>query len=372
MKQAFYLFFVCLVVSCGQSGKQITSSEAFISDSIRYATGFTVERYDNYISVEVIDPWDTTKLLQRYLLVDRDSKLPENLPKGTVVKIPLKDIVVYTSVHASIIDQLGEVDKIVGVCEPQYMDSPAIKEGLRTGRIIDLGMATAPNVEKMIDIGTQYIVASPFQNSNYGQAEKLGIPIIEAADYMESLPLGRAEWGRFYGLLFKKETLADSIFRETEERYQSLKELAATVTHRPTVMSEKRYGSFWYIPGNESYAAHFFKDSRADYIFKDISGAGSVPLAFETVFEQGIHADIWLIKYNFDEEMTYESLRQEYTPYENFDAFKKQNIYTCNTGKVPYYEEFPIHPDYLLKDLIKIFHPELLPDYSLRYYRKME
>jgi iron complex transport system substrate-binding protein len=373
MKQTLFICLIFLAAACSQPGKQVSAVKTNDGpDSIRYAKGFTVERFDDYIAVEVIDPWDTTRLLQRYLLTDRDRPTPAGLPKGTVVQTPLRNIAVYTSVHASIIEQLGEADQIAGVCEPQYMDSPVIREGLRTGRIADLGMATAPNVEKMIDMGVAYIIASPFQNSNYGQAEKIGIPIIEAADYMESLPLGRAEWGRFYGLLFRKEAMADSIFRDTEERYLALKALAQTAVNRPTVLSEKRYGSFWYVPGNDSYVAHFFEDAGADYLFKDVPGSGSAPLAFETVLDQASHAGVWLIKYNQADEMTYNSLRTEYTPYENFDAWKNRHIYTCNTGKTPYYEEFPIHPDYLLKDLIWVFHPELLPGYAPRYYRKME
>ncbi|MDR0429996.1 MAG: ABC transporter substrate-binding protein [Tannerellaceae bacterium] len=371
MRQSLFIYLFFLVAACSQPGKQVSSAQPADSDIIRYAKGFTVERYDTYIAVEVVDPWDTTQLLQRYLLVDRNQPLPSGLPKGTVVQIPLRNIAVYTSVHASIIAQLEEADKIIGVCEPQYIASDAVREGLVNGRIADLGMATAPNVEKMIDIGVECIIASPFQNSNYGQAEKLGIPIIEAADYMESLPLGRAEWGRFYGLLFQKETLADSIFGETEEQYLALKSLTEKITKRPAVLSEKRYGSFWYVPGNDSYVAHFFEDAGADYIFKDIPGTGSAPLSFETVLDRAIHADVWVMKYNQTDEMTYNSLRTEYTPYENFDAWKNRNIYTCNTGKVSYYEEFPVHPDYLLKDLIGIFHPHLLPDYSPRYYRKM-
>lgn len=144
-------------------------------------------------------------------MVDREQSVPGNLPKGTVVRTPIRNIVVYTSVHAAIIDQLNEADKVIGVCEPRYMDTPAIQEGLRAGRIADLGEATSPNIEKIIDIGAEIIIASPFQNAGYGPAEKLGIPIIEAADYMESLPLGRTEWIRFYGLLFGKSAMADSI-----------------------------------------------------------------------------------------------------------------------------------------------------------------
>lgn len=362
------LLLLCLTWSCHvrQSSPDVS---AVASDTIRYAKGFTVQRYDAYTSVEVRDPWDSTRILQRYLLVDRNQSIPEGLPAGTVVKVPVQKIVVYTSVHVSIIDQLQEADRIIGVCEPRYMDTPCIQEGLHTGRIVDLGEATSPNVEKMIDIGTEIVIASPFQNSSYGPVEKLGIPIIEGADYMEATPLGRAEWIRFYGLFLHKESRADSLFRQTESNYLALKEVAKNVKLRPTVLSEKKFGSSWHVPAGDSYMAHFFEDAGADYIFKDLPGTGSTPLAFETVLDKAIHSDIWLIKYHQTDDMTYKDLRSEYTAYENFDAFKNRRIYGCNTGKVPLYEEFPMHPDYLLKDLVWVFHPELLPDYTPRYYQ---
>ena len=371
MRLLILLGFAFWMVACTPSGKQTSSKEALSSDSIQYAQGFTVQRFDTYIMVEVRDPWDSTRLLQRYLLVDRTKSVPGGLPKGTIVKVPVKDIVIYTSVHAAIIDQLHETDKVIGVCEPRYMDTPAIQEGIQAGRIADLGEATSPNIEKMIEIGAELVIASPFQNSSYGPVEKIGIPIIEGADYMEAFPLGRTEWIRFYGLLFGKEEMADSIFKETEQAYLSLKDLTANIDNRPTVLSEKKFGSSWYVPSGDSYMAHLIEDAGADYMFKDLPGAGSTPLAFETVFDKAIHADIWLVKYNQSSEMTYNDLRSEYTPYENFDAFKKKGIYTCNTGAVPYYEEFPIHPEYLLKDLIWIFHPELVFGYSPRYFREM-
>ena len=371
MRLLILLGFAFWMVACTPSGKQTSSKEALSSDSIQYAQGFTVQRFDTYIMVEVRDPWDSTRLLQRYLLVDRTKSVPGGLPKGTIVKVPVKDYVIYTSVQAAIIDQLHETDKVIGVCEPRYMDTPAIQEGIQAGRIADLGEATSPNIEKMIEIGAELVIASPFQNSSYGPVEKIGIPIIEGADYMEAFPLGRTEWIRFYGLLFGKEEMADSIFKETEQAYLSLKDLTANIDNRPTVLSEKKFGSSWYVPSGDSYMAHLIEDAGADYMFKDLPGAGSTPLAFETVFDKAIHADIWLVKYNQSSEMTYNDLRSEYTPYENFDAFKKKRIYTCNTGAVPYYEEFPIHPEYLLKDLIWIFHPELVFGYSPRYFREM-
>ena len=269
MRLLILLGFAFWMVACTPSGKQTSSKEALSSDSIQYAQGFTVQRFDTYIMVEVRDPWDSTRLLQRYLLVDRTKSVPGGLPKGTIVKVPVKDIVIYTSVHAAIIDQLHETDKVIGVCEPRYMDTPAIQEGIQAGRIADLGEATSPNIEKMIELGAELVIASPFQNSSYGPVEKIGIPIIEGADYMEAFPLGRTEWIRFYGLLFGKEEMADSIFKETEQSYLSLKDLTANIDNRPTVLSEKKFGSSWYVPSGDSYMAHLIEDAGADYMFKD-------------------------------------------------------------------------------------------------------
>ncbi|MEF9986067.1 MAG: ABC transporter substrate-binding protein [Bacteroidales bacterium] len=341
-------------------------------DSVYYATGYSVRHFANYTQVDVRDPWDTTRMLQRYLLVDKKlAELPTGMPLGTVIRIPIDKVVVYTSVHASIIEQLGEIERVIGVCEPRYMDSKIIQQRLITGLIADLGEATSPNIEKIMDIGANVIITSPFKDSGYGPAEKLGLPIIEAADYMEQHPLGRVEWIRFYGMLFGKEHIADSIFRETEKEYNALKELVAKVTKRPTVLSEKKYGGQWFVPGGNSYMATIYNDAGANYVFKDVIGGGSIPMSFETVLDKAINADVWLVKYNLPSTLTYKGLRSEYTPYENFDAFKNKHIFGCNTGVIPYYEEIPMHPQWLLKDFVYIFHPSLLPKYEPRYFSKI-
>ncbi len=372
MRHILSIIVICCLLGSCQVRRQTSDDTPLAADSICYARGLSIRHFEGYTAVEVTDPWDSTQLLQRYILVERNQPIPTDLPVGTVVRVPIRNVAVYTAVHAGIIDLLGETDKIVGVCEPRYMDTPSILEGVRAGKIADLGEATSPNVEKMLEAGTEVVIVSPFEHTNYGTVEKLGIPIIEGADYMEPLPLGRTEWIRFYGLLFGKTAVADSIFAATEARYLALKELAADVTTRPSVFSEKRFGATWYISGGDSYIAHLFRDAGASYLYADLPGSASHPYPFEKVFEKTIHADYWLIKYNLAEDMTRNDLRAEYLPYENFDAFKKGQVFGCNTGNVPYYEEFPLYPDYLLKDLVWIFHPELLPDYIPRYYHRME
>jgi iron complex transport system substrate-binding protein len=340
----------------------------YTKDSIRYAAGYQVTVHDGYTSVEVRDPWNEGKLLQRYLLVARDASLPTGMPEGTVVRVPLRKMVVYTSVHCAALDALGVTDDIAGVCESRYINVTAIKERIREGLITDVGEAASPGVEKMIEIGAEVVFASPFDHGSYGPVEKLGIPIIECADYMENDPLGRAEWIKFIGLLTGRSARADSLFRRTEANYLRIKALVGDVAYRPKLMTGMKYGSSWYVPSGGSFMARIYKDAGADCLFGYLSGAGSTPLSFETVLNKAIHADIWLVYYNREDEMTYGALQSEYSSYSRFDAFRDRHIYGCNTNYSLYYEEVPMHPDYLLAELIAIFHPQILPDHKFRYF----
>jgi iron complex transport system substrate-binding protein len=360
-----------LSVNSGSGKKDMPESSknaASLTDPVRYAVGYTVANQGGYTQVEVRDPWNEGKLLQRYLLVPRDESIPEGMPGGTLVRVPLRNIVVYTSVHSAVLDELGVADDIVGVCESRYIKVSAVNERIRKGLTKDLGEATAPNVEKMIEIGAEVVLASPFDHGGYGPVEKIGIPIIECADYMETDPLGRAEWIKFIGLLTGRNECADSLFRQTESNYLRIKTLVESVTYCPRLMTGKKYGSPWYVPSGESFMARMYKDAGADYLFGYLPGIGSTPMSFETVLDKAIHADIWLIQYNQEEEMTYDMLKSDYSSYSQFDAFRDRHIYGCNTNYSLYYEEMPIHPDSLLAELIAIFHPQLLPNHQFRYF----
>ena len=364
------VFSVAILCSSCQMSRDAATSSFLEEDSTYFAKGFKVRHYDHYITVEVKDPWklDSTAILQRYILVEREKPLPAKLPKGTIVKIPLKKVIVYTSVQCSIIEELGMIDEIAGVCETQYVDSKEIKKRVEKGLIADLGEASAPSIEKMINLEGEAIIASPFENCGYGAAEKIGIPIIEFADYMENSPLARTEWVRFYGLLFRQEKKADSIFKTTCDRYDSLKALTADVKYRPTLLAERKYGSSWFVPCGGSYMATIYKDAGADYIFADLPGSGSTPKSMESVLEKGINADFWLLKYNTKGDITYSQLKDESPAYAQFDAFKNKKIYACNTGEIPYYDIITLHPDRILENFLWIFHPGLLNGYRPEYF----
>ncbi len=367
------IIFCSLLSSC-LGNRAVSLSKPSSIDSIHYASGFTIARHDDFIEVNVRDPWDSTRLLQRYLLVDRTLEhTPQGMGAGTIVKIPVDNIVVYTSVHASIVELLGMQERIAGLCEVKYIESSELQQRISDGKIANLGESTAPNIERMIDIGSEVIISTPFKDCSYGPAEKLGIPIIEGADYMENHPLGRTEWIKFYGLLLGAEQRADSIFTTTCREYNALKKLTEGVTHKPTMIAERKYGSLWFVPSGDSYSGVIYADAGANYIFADRKiGGGSIPMSFESVLDHGIDADVWVIKYYNAKQMSYSDLKAEYAPYANFGAYKNRQIYACNSFSSTYYEDIPMHPHLILKDLIYIFHPNLLPDYTPKYFFRME
>ena len=377
MKTIQTIYLLCSIVllaSCGNGGSGSggnSLTETGTREENSYAKLFEITHYSNCKVISVINPWDTTRILQKYVLVEKDSPLPDNLPHGTIIRTPVENIIMYSTIHASIWEELGALENVAGICEPEYLTSQNAKQMLTEGKIQDCGMAASPNVEKIIEIDGQFIVASPFENGGYGQAEKLGIPIFESADYMENHPLGRVEWMKVVGLLSGREDVADSLFKSTENSYNSLKALAAGAVGKPRIMSERKYGSSWFIVGGASYIAQMYKDAGADYIFSDNPDTGSVPFAFETVFDKGADSDLWVFKYAAERPMTYADLEAEYSPYARFAPFRNRKIYICNTVGTPYYEYIAIHPDYILADYVKMFHPHLLPDYEPVCYLPM-
>ena len=363
---------VLLLSACG--GKNSTASGSAQGDTVplHYSSNLSLIDYEDYIVAQLRNPWDTAKILHTYVLVDKDQPLPQELPQGTLVRTPLSKAVIYSSVHCSLLKDFGALNSIGGVCDLKYIKLPEIEEGCRNGTIADVGDGMNPNIEKIIDLHPDAILLSPFENSGgYGRVEKLNVPIIECADYMETSSLGRAEWMRFYGLLFGKKTEADAMFAAVERNYKDLQELVKPISFAPSVMCDLKTSSTWYTPGGNSTIAKLYSDAGANYIFREDTHSGSLPYPFEVIFEKGQQTDFWLIRYNQPVDKTYGELEKEFAPYAGFRPFKERNIYGCNTNRVPFYEETPFHPDWLLKDLIKIFHPSLLEGYELRYYNKL-
>lgn len=360
-----FVFFLSLpllaaLALCSCGGKTNAATSRTATDTLRHASMLTVSRGDGFTRVDIADPWNAGSTLHTYLLVPSDRELPRDLPEGTVVRTPLRRAVIATSVHCGLLAAMGCLDGIRGVCDSRYINLPQIADGMRSGRIADCGSGLAPTVEKIIDIGADAILLSPFQNSGgYGKLERIGIPIIEAADYMETSALGRAEWMKFYGMLFGSEERADSMFTEVESRYNRLAHIAQLSSTRRSVIVDRLGGAAWYVPGGRSTIGGLLRDACADYPFADDTHSGSLPLPFESVLERAADCDVWIVRYNAEKDLTLADMKADNAGYTRFRAWQEGNVYGCNTARNTYYEDTPFRPDCLLRDLIIICHPEL-------------
>ena len=379
------LFLAVLLSSCG--GRQTASADGGDTVPFRYAQLLQLVRYDGYTVATIRHPWRQDAVLHRYVLVPAAAPVPEGFPEGTVIRTPLRRSVVFTTVHCSLLSMLHREASVAGVADLKYIKAPYVQEGVAAGRIVDCGDGMSPVIEKIIDLHPDALLLSPFENSGgYGQLEEIDIPIVECAEYMEPSPLGRAEWVRFYGLLYGCEHEADSLFALVDSSYHALRHTVMPESRNP-VMSESRHpntapktsvlvdkvtGSVWYVPGGRSTIGQMLSDAGARYPWASDDRSGSIALPFETVLERAGDCDVWLLRYSGQQPLTRQQLLSEHRGYNQFRSFREGRVYGCNVEQSMFYEDSPFRPDLLLSDFIKILHPDIPDLPALRYYHKVE
>ena len=358
----FALLLLAVLYSC-------TPTNPERAEGMQYASLISVEPTDSFTKVVIKDAWNKGQTLKEYILIPKTSPMPGSLPGGTVVRTPVSRAAVFSTVHASLMIDLGAVNALAGLCDTAYAVRPELKAMLRRGEIADLGSSMKADAERTAAIRPEAILVSAFNNADYGPVARLDVPIIECADYMEASPLGRAEWMRFFGLLFGKEATADSLFSEVEARYDSLRTAASKAKQRPKLLAEARQpGGTWYVPGADSYLGRLYEDAGAHYAFSSYKGAGSVAVPLEAAYALGRDADVWLLKYASAEKLTYASMAADFPGYKKFSPWKNRCIYACNTLTTPYYESVPFHPDLLLRDVVGLLHPGIVKDYKPLFF----
>lgn len=369
----FFILSVLITLASCRGNSTVASFSGGDTVKLKYAKQLQIIKCNDYTVVTLNDPWNKGKILHTYILVPSNKNLPKDLPHGTVVRTPLQRAVITTSVHCGLIMSFGKQNSIKGVCDIRYINMPWIQQQCKAKKIADCGSGITPTLEKIIEINADAILISPFQNSGgYGRLNEWKKPIIETADYMETSALGRAEWMKFYGMLFGAEKQADSIFNEVETKYNKLKQIAKASNTRHSVIIDNMNGSVWYVPGGQSTIGQIIADANASYLFSDDKNSGSLALPFETVLERAGNCDIWLIRYNSTSNATYKSLLTENSGYSQFKAFKNKMVFGCNTDTNTFYEDTPFHPDLLLRDFIIITHPEIKTLGEAKYFEQIK
>lgn len=284
--------------------------------------------------------------------------------------------IITTCSASAYLDAIGKFNCIVGVSSPEYFFNSKIEKGISNHTIENIGNDGTLNFEKIISLKPDLIITT--HNPNYerilNQLAKHGIKIIYIEEYMELHPLGKTEYIKLFGTLFGKMEKADSIYLSVKKNYIKLKKKALSTKEQPTIFTNIMYGDAWYMAGGKSFVSTLFKDAGGDYLWKNNSNTGTVILNFEEVFSKAKHADYWIGASNFNSKNELINSSYQYT---EFDAYKKDQIYAMNkrenkTKANDYFESGNIFADRTLSDIIKILHPELLPDYELTYLRKLK
>ena len=378
MTQVFMVMMAALLLSCHHHGKPSTEDPSPAVDSLqgnnlfRYAQNVLAYPTEYGYLMEVLNPWDSTMKLGKFALV-HDSLQAKAIPTdATKLVIPVQSVISFSSTQWSVFMALGEVRRVKGILEGRNIHSPEMRALLADGSVKDVGTESAKNMELMIQMHPDVLLYSPYFDGNQDPLRVTGAALFPFADYLETSPLGRAEWIRVVGLLTGRQQEADAWFDEIERRYDDLRDLCADVESRPTVFSDLAFNGQWYVAGGKSYIAQLFADAGVDYIWKDNTSTGSFPLDAETILAKAQHADFWRVANSSSLPMTYQSLKKENAIYALFDAYKNHKIIVCDIQETGYFETSQMEPDVLLADFIFCFHPERMEirqkNYQPKYY----
>ena len=392
-----------LLMAACQGGKTAAAdAEAGDTLEMKYAKLLTIVKHGDgeeasdeaegvdyqYAEAIIANPWKAGTILHHYILIPKGKEgdktvamLARRRSTGArcttdTVRTPVESNLVFTAPHCQLLTELGCQNAITGVCDKDYINIPDIKSRAQADAkvahpIMDCGSSMQPDIERIIALHPEALLISPFENSGgYGKLDKLRIPVIETADYMETSPLGRAEWIKLYGLLLGSSK-ADSLFSAIEKEYLQLKAEAAKLPLGLSILTERKTGNVWYVPGGKSTMGILLRDAHARYIFADDTHSGSLSMSPEQIIAKGNQVDVWAFKYFGGNALTKQDLLAEYQGYQALKAFQTGTVYETDTSCEPYFELTSFHPEILLREFIILSHPEAGDKFGkLRFYKK--
>ena len=372
---ALFIFIISLI-GCKQ-GDTISSSKKINSNnSIKYANGLKIYNYEGFSIVKITNPWPEAKESFTYILKEKNGIIPDSLKQFSIIQIPIKSIVVTSTTHIPALELLGVENTLVGFPNTDYISSVKTRKLIDAKKVREVGVNESLNTEVLIDIAPDVIVSFGLTNNNptLDNLQKSGLKVMLNGDWTEQSPLGKAEWIKFFGALYGLDSKANTIFSEIEEAYNSTLALANKATSRPTFLCGAMYQENWYVPQGESWASLFLKDAKSHYLWAETKGTGSSSVPFEVILEKAQNADFWIAPGDFS---SLQQMIDSNPHYDQFAPFKNKKVYSYSLNKgvkggILYFEWSPIRPDWVLKDLIKILHPELLPNHKLFFFQKLE
>ena len=377
MKKIILILFsiVYMMSSCNLASKS-KSDIANINDTLNlvsYAQNFKIYSIESGFRLIIKDGFGSDK---EFYIFNDTIAIPDEFSDKQIIRTPVRSAITFSSTQWSVFQKLGEINRVKGVLESNYTKNEEILRLVAEGKITDVGMSTNVNAEKLINLQPDLILYTPYPGIDYSHLGQLsGATMLSFPDYLESHPLGRAEWMKVVGLLCGKEDITNKWFDDVVRRYETLSERCSSVEEKPTIFSDLPFENQWYVPGGNSYIAKIFADAGGDYIWKDNESTGSLHIDAESVLLKAQQADFWRVINSYDTPFTYERLKNENELYPLFKAFEEKQLLVCDVRECGYFEKSQYEPDMLLADFIYHFHPELLTDewknYTPIYFKQL-
>ena len=374
-KLAFFISFF-LLIGCKKNEAEAVAATEIAKNSIEYASGLSIVKHEGYSVVKVSNPWPNANKSFTYILKEKDAKIPDSLVSYTTIKVPLESVVVTSTTNIPFLEMLEVEDKLIGFPHTDYISSEKTRKLIDKGAVKNVGQNEKLNIEQLIELAPELIVTFGVDNNNpmLDNLKKNGLNVFIQADWMEQSPLGKAEWIKLYGALFGKEDKAKELFDKIVLSYNQALKLVAEKPAVSTVLYGSMYEDVWYVAKGNSWVAQFMKDAHSNYLWADLKGTGSEGLSFEKILVKAKTANFWIASGSFK---SLEEVAKANPHYAEFDAFKNKNVYNFEgklgaTGGTVFYELSPSRPDLVLKDYIKIFHPDLLPSYEFTFASKLK
>ncbi len=305
------------------------------------------------------------------------SLVPDSLKHHPVIQIPVKRVICMSTTHVAMMDALGESDAIVGISGSDYITHPDLRLRLEEGEVRDVGADQTLNYELILSLRPDLIMAYGIGAEVNGMVSRLaglGIPVILNGDYLEDQPLGKTEWIRFVASFFDRDSVADSIFRSVASTYAEYEKLVRDIDQKPSVMTGLPWKDTWYIPGGRSFAAAYIRDAGGNYLWEDLDSREAVPVDLEAIYARAVSADMWI---NCGAARSLAQIGETDKRLSRFKPVITGRVFNNNARISPaggndFWESGVMAPHLILADLISIFHPEILPDHELMYYKQLE
>jgi len=369
-----FLFIVLFLLSCAQKKENHQNEDQPVT--LKYASGFSFRNEGNVKYVTVNYPYPGATEGYQYMLVPDGEEIPIHGEDIQVIRTPVKTMVCTSTTHIPLLDYLGETNALIGFPSTDYISSEVMRQRIEKGQVQDLGIDKGMNVELLYSLHPDLVMGYTMSKDlgQFTKIRELGIPVVINAEYLEKHPLGRAEWIKFVALFFNKEREADSVFNRIENEYLATYALATKADSKPTVLSGIVYGDAWFMPAGQNYAAKLLNDAGMDYLWKDTESGGFLELSFESVYARAKEADLWIGVGSFN---SLQEMQATESRYGLFKPFIQKQVYSYNAkrgakGGSEFLELGYLRPDLILKDLVKIAHPALLPEYPLYFHKKLE